>query len=256
MLLDGKRAIVTGGASGIAAAVVERFVREGATVVSFDINDDAGEQVSERATKAGPGRALYKHVDLRDRAEIFAAVDWAAGQMGGVDNFTMCAGIVLVKQPEEFTEADLRSEFDIHAYSTIFCNQAVFPHLKDGGGTIINTASYAAAEGWPGTAAYGAAKGAVVGWSRTCARDWAKHGIRVNAINPLAYTPIVEEQFKASMSPAQIAEFQAWMMAHLPMGRYGTVEECAGAYVYLASELSAFSTGQLLAVDGGLTVTR
>jgi NAD(P)-dependent dehydrogenase (short-subunit alcohol dehydrogenase family) len=176
--------------------------------------------------------------------------------MGGLDNFTMCAGIVLVKQPEDFTEADLRSEFDIHAYGTIYCNQAAFPHLKANGGTIINTASYAAAEGWPGTAAYGAAKAAVVGWSRTCARDWAKHNIRVNSINPLAYTPIVEEQFKKEMSEEQLAEFGAWMMAHLPMQRYGTVDECAGAYVFLASDLSAFCTAQLLAVDGGLTVTR
>jgi NAD(P)-dependent dehydrogenase (short-subunit alcohol dehydrogenase family) len=75
-------------------------------------------------------------------------------------------------------------------------------------------------------------------------------------INPLAYTPIVDKQFKASMSEEQVAEFHAWTMAHLPMQRYGTVDECAGSYVYLASDLSTLCTGQLVGVDGGMTVTR
>lgn len=254
MLLEGKRAIIAGSASGIGAAALERFVREGASVVSFDI-DPAGEKVAEQASLEGPGRAVFKQVDLRDRDETFAAVDWAVKELGGLDNFTMCAGIVITKAPEAFTDEDLRDEFAIHAFGTIQANQAVFPHLKDAGGTITNTASYAAVEGWPGTAAYGAAKGAVVGWSRTCARDWAQYNIRVNMVNPLAFTPIME-QFGAGYTEEQMAEVENWMMQHVAMKRFGTVEECAGAYTFLASDLSAFSTGQLIGVDGGLTVTR
>ncbi|OBI15768.1 hypothetical protein A5712_27865 [Mycobacterium sp. E2327] len=254
MLLEGKRAIVTGSASGIAAAVLERFVREGADVVSFDI-DEAGEQVAELASKEGPGSAIFKRVDLRNREETFAAVDWAVGQLGGLDNFTMCAGIVITKEPEDFTDEDIRDEFAIHAFGTIQANQAVFPHLKKTQGSITNTASYAAVEGWPGCAAYGAAKGAVAGWSRTCARDWAKHNIRVNMVNPLAFTPIME-QFSQGYTEAEMAEVENWMMQHVAMKRFGTVEECAGAYTFLASDLAAFCTGQLIGVDGGLTVTR
>lgn len=254
MLLEGKRAIVTGAASGIAAAVLERFVQEGASVVSFDI-DAAGEQVAEVADKAGPGRALFKQVDLRSREDTFAAVDWAVSELGGLDNFTMCAGIVITKNPEDFTDQDIRDEFAIHAFGTIQANQAVFPHLKESGGSITNTASYAAAEGWPGTAAYGAAKGAVAGWSRTCARDWAKHNVRVNMVNPLAFTPIME-QFGEGFTEAEMAEVENWMMQHVAMKRFGTVEEVAGPYAFLASDLAAFVTGQLIGADGGLTVTR
>lgn len=257
MLLQDRRTIVVGGASGIGAATARAFAHEGARVAILDIAEVAG---SDAAAAIGD-RATFVPCDVMERASVFKAFAKATAWLGGLDVLAHLAGINQRVPAEAITDEDWSRMMDNHARGTMLTNQAAFAYLKDHGGRIINTGSGAAIQGQPalgvkdavGDAHYAAAKGAVMAWTRGIAREWARYGITANSLVPASRTPMYERG-RSLMSPAALATHDAFMEVALPLGgRLGDPDrDLAPAVVFLASDLSRFVTGQVLAVNGGL----
>jgi NAD(P)-dependent dehydrogenase (short-subunit alcohol dehydrogenase family) len=249
MLLQGKRAIVTGGASGIGAATVRAFVREGARVVALDVDEAGGTRV---CAEAGGG-ATFAHCDVADRDQVFAAVDRAAGQLGGLDVMANVAGVERRTPAEEIADAEWELIFSVNAKGTLYTNQAAFPHLRERGGRIINFGSGAGIRGQAGSAHYSASKGAVMAWTRTVAQEWAKYRITVNSVVPAIWTPMYDA-WRARMSDQERMIHDMAMQHVVPLGgRLGDPDgDMAPVMVFLASDASHFMTGQCFAVDGGM----
>ena len=188
MLLRDRRIIVTGGASGIAAATVRAYAREGAHVASLDVNDEGGRRV---AAEAGPA-VTYYHCDVARRAEVDEVFTRAAAAMGGLDVLVNVAGVERGTPGENIPDAEWDLVFDVNVKGTLYTNQAAFRHLREHGGRIINFGSGAGIRGQRGSAHYSAAKGAVMAWTRTVAQEWARYGITVNSIVPAIWTPMYE----------------------------------------------------------------
>jgi NAD(P)-dependent dehydrogenase (short-subunit alcohol dehydrogenase family) len=249
--LAGKRAIVTGAASGIGAAIAERFALEGAAVVLADLHERGARATAERIAAAG-GRASAVMADVAT-AEGAAAVYAAALEgLAGVDVLVNNAGIGAEGTLAE-TDAETWSRvMRVNVDSMFHCCRAVVPGmLAQGGGAVVNMASVAGLVGLPRRLAYGASKAAVIGFTKALAVDHARDGLRVNCICPgTVDTPWVQRFADVAPDPAA---FRAAMEARQPVGRLGTAAEIAGAAVYLASDEAAFVTGAALTIDGGLT---
>jgi 3-oxoacyl-[acyl-carrier protein] reductase len=254
MKLEGKRAIVTGGASGVGAAAVRAYVREGASVVSFDIDDELGRTVVEEATKAGPGGGCYRHCDIGVRDDVEVACREAVRDLGGLDILVNLAGTAHQCPAEEISEAQCRELFQVHYYGTMFTNQAAFRAMRAGsGGSIVNCTSVAGVRGFKRMADYGAAKAAVLGWTRSVAMEWGHDGVRVNALCPNARTPMSA----AWEAEASAEDRDAWQREVERSIHYGRREgdpdaDVAPVIVFLGSDDSHFITGQIIAVNGGL----
>ena len=236
--LEGKVAIVTGGASGIGLATARLFMQEGARVC-----------VADRAPAGLPG-ALLRMGDVAEpgRAEADAAAVLA--QWGRIDVLVTAAGFssggtALTIRPEDF-EAVMR----VHVWGTWLWARAVLPAMQaQGGGSIVTISSQLARAGGRNNVAYIAAKGAILSLTKTMALDHVGDGVRVNAILPGAIdTPLLRRSFGRAADPAVP---QAASLARHPMGRFGRAEEVAEAALYLASDASSFTTGTELVVDGG-----
>jgi len=249
MLLADRRIIVTGGASGIAAAAVRAFAREGAHVASLDVNDEGGRRV---AAEAGE-RVTYYHCDVSRRAEVFDVFTRAVDALGGLDVLASVAGIERGTPAEDIDDAEWDLVFGVNVKGTLYTNQAAFPHLKARGGRIINFGSGAAIRGQRGSAHYSAAKGAVMAWTRTVAQEWARYGITVNAIVPAIWTPMYDAH-RARMSDQERAIHDMAMQHVIPLGgRLGDPDEdLAPVLVFLSGDGARFITGQAIAVDGGM----
>lgn len=256
MRLEGKRIIVTGGASGIAAATVAAYVKEGAIVASLDINDELGRVVTDAAAMLGPGSATYHHCDVTHQREVNRVFAAAVERMGGLDVLASIAGNESMKPAEDLTDADLDPIFAVHVKGTVFTNAAAFQAMRETGGSIINYASGAGVTGYSGCAAYSAAKGAILAYTRTAALEWGQHRISVNAVCPAAWTAMTRQHFDAM--PADVrAEYEALLASRIPLGGTPTaVEDVAAVNVFLASDDSRFMTGQTIGVDGGWTMPR
>ena len=202
MLLAGKRIIVTGGGSGIGAATVRAYAREGARVVSLDVDDAAGEVVAK-----GAG-IPFRHCDVSDRAEVNAVFAAAVDELGGLDVLAHVAGIERSVPSEDISDAEWDVVLGVNAKGTMLTNQAAFRAMRAAGGAIINFGSAAGILGQPGSAHYSAAKGAVLAWTRTVARDWGRYGIRVNAVAPVMWTPM-QEAWYSQTSPELQKSFDA-----------------------------------------------
>jgi NAD(P)-dependent dehydrogenase (short-subunit alcohol dehydrogenase family) len=252
VLLEGKRIILTGGASGIAAATLRAYAREGAKVVSLDINDEGGEAVAKTAAELGPGPITYRHCDVSKRDEVREAFAAAVAELGGLDVLAHLAAITDVKPAAELTEQDMQRIVDVNVKGTMFVDQAAFAALCEHGGAIINIASLAGVEGAPGLASYAATKGAVLAWTRSLAREWGAHNIRVNAVCPLIWTPMFD-QHRATITPDEVIAWDQMTAQKIPLGgRYGDADrDMAPVMVFLASDMSRFITAQTLPVDGG-----
>lgn len=272
MNLDNKRVIVTGCASGIGASALKALVAAGARVVGMDVADAAGQAVvdtlpendandandaSTRATGAsGAGKAQYRHCDVSRRDQVQQAFDAAVQWLGGLDALVNVAGIERKSAAEDILQADWDLMFDVNARGTLNTNQAAFGHLREHGGRIVNFASAAGVMGVPGLAHYSAAKAAVLGWTRTAAKEWGRHNITVNAVAPGMWTPMYEH-FRSRLDTAQLQAHDAMMAGQIPLGgRLGDPDrDMAPVLVFLVGDGARFITGQTLAVDGGLMIS-
>ncbi len=243
-------AVITGGCSGIGLATAQRFVAEGAKVVIGDVNDEAGAKVV--ADLGGAGAATYVHVDVTDKDQVDALFQAAKDTYGSVDIAFNNAGI---SPPEDdsILETDLdawRRVQEVNLTSVYLCCKAALPHmLEQGRGSIINTASFVAVMGAATSQiSYSASKGGVLSMTRELGVQFARQGVRVNALCPgPVNTPLLQQLF------AKDPERAARRLVHVPMGRFGEPEEMASAVLFLASDDSSFMTANTFLVDGGIS---
>lgn len=252
MQLAGKRAIVTGGASGIGAATVRAYVREGAAVVSLDIDDAGGVAVIEAASAGASIEPSYRHCDISNRADVFAVIAESVRHLGGLDTLVCAAAIESHTEPEDITEDELDRYFSINIKGTIFPNQAAFPALRDSAGCILNFSSSAGITGGASFAHYSASKGAVLAWTRAIAQAWMKYGLRANAVVPAIWTPMYDKRRARFGSDAERAEHDERRSHTMLGGRLGDPDiHLAPVMSFLASDGAAFITGQTIPVNGG-----
>jgi NAD(P)-dependent dehydrogenase (short-subunit alcohol dehydrogenase family) len=258
MQLEGRRIVVVGGARGIGEAAVRAFVREGAAVASLDVMDDAGTRVATEATADGPGRAIYVHCDISDRAGVVEAFAQAAAELGGIGALVNAAAVERRSPAEEISDEDWDLTMNVNLRGTFITNQVVFPYLRaNGGGRILNSASGAALYPYMGGAHYSASKGAVISWTRTIAHEWGKYEITANAVNPTIWTPMYQES-RDRYSPEQLVAHEAKMAEKIPLGgKSGDPDlDMAPVLVFLVGDGARFITGQIISVDGGMVPLR
>lgn len=246
---SGKVAIVTGAAAGIGRATAEAFATAGARVVVADINQTEGEQVASGIRAAG-GDAMFIPCDVRDDAQVQALVAETVERFGQLDMAFNNAGIEIEQSKlADGDDATFDRIMDINVKGVWRCMKHEIPAmLANGGGAIVNTASVAGLGAAPKMSIYSASKHAVIGLTRSAAVEYAKKGIRVNAVCPAV---IDTDMFRrAAEADPRKAEYAAAMH---PVGRLGQASEIAAAVLYLCSEGAAFTTGVALPVDGGST---
>jgi NAD(P)-dependent dehydrogenase (short-subunit alcohol dehydrogenase family) len=244
--LDGKVAVVTGGCSGIGLATVLRFAEEGAQVVIGDLDDARGKEVVERVG------GLFVHCDVTDKDQVDALFKAAKDTYGSVDIAFNNAGI---SPPEDdsILDTDLdawRKVQEVNLTSVYLCCKAALPYmLEQRSGSIINTASFVAVMGAATSQiSYSASKGGVLSMSRELGVQFARDGVRVNALCPgPVNTPLLQELFATDEERAQRR------LVHVPMGRFAEPEEIANAVLFLASAESSFITASTFLVDGGIS---
>ena len=247
--MDGKVALISGGARGMGASEARLFAREGAAVVIGDILDEEGEATAASIAADG-GRCRYVHLDVTQEADWQAAVDAAVSHFGTLDVLVNNAGIgsssfQIHEEPVELWDRTI----DVNLKGVFLGTRAAVPAmLEAGGGSIINISSQLGIVGVPyNGSAYQTSKGGVRIFTKAAALQYANRGIRVNSVHP---GPIVTEMTRAGRDDPERLSI---MLARIPMGRYGEAEEVANAVLYLASDESSFVTGSEVVVDGGWT---
>ncbi|MEW6476840.1 MAG: SDR family oxidoreductase [Actinomycetota bacterium] len=255
--LDGRVALITGGASGIGAAAARLFAAEGAAVAVLDRDGDgAARLVTSLGERDGGRAALALAADVTDRAAVDEATARAVATFGRLDVLYNNAGVPAGFGPVgDLSLADWNLSLAVNVTGTLFCTQAALPHLRAaGGGSIVNQSSVAALVGIPGLAAYSAAKGAVVALTRALAAELAPEGIRVNAICAgTVETPMIRPLL-AARGQGDVELGAKLTAERYPLGRIGTADEIARAALFLASGESSFVTGTVITADGGMTV--
>ncbi len=239
--LDGKVALISGGARGQGAAEAQLFTREGAKVVFGDIRDEEGKQV-ESEIRASGGDATYIHLDVTQDTDWVAAVGIAVNQYGKLDILVNNAAIVIWKRLEDTSEAEWDQIMAINAKGVFLGTKHAIPAMRQsGGGSIVNISSTAGLRGSPGLAAYIATKGAVRLFTKATAIEHVQDNIRCNSVHPGGVdTPMVQD---APDIPGR--------RDRTPMNRRADPSEIAYGVLYLASDESSFMTGSELVIDGG-----
>lgn len=247
--LQGKVAIVTGGASGIGRATALLFARKGARVVVADMSDAAGQAVVDEIRGAN-GDAFFQRVDVRQAEECAALVEMTLGHYGQLDIAFNNAGIsgstaLIENQPFEHW----RNVLDVNLTGVFNCMVHELRAMKTRGGSIINTASIMGLKGTAGASAYSASKHGVIGLTRSAALEYGKYGVRINALCPgFVETPMVvgdHSQFDPQVMAA--------MQKSIPQRRLGDPSEQAEMVLWLASDKSSYANGGHFVVDGGYT---
>ena len=250
--LKNKVAVVTGAAGGIGSPICKRFLEEGVNIVAIDLNADALKQLAA-GLGAGEDRLLCVTADIADYARVKEAVDRGVAKFGKLDILVNNAGWD-VASPFLKTEPDLWEKIiDINLRGPLNLHKAVLPHLvAAGGGKVVNVASDAGRVGSSGEAVYAACKGGLVSFSKTIAREHARHGITVNVVCPGPTDTALFADFKEGAANPEklVAAFQR----SIPLGRIGQPDDLPGAIAFFASDDAAFITGQVLSVSGGLTM--
>ncbi len=255
--LSGKTCLVTGAASGLGRAFAEGFASYGAEVICADRDEPGAAETVLMIGEAG-GTARPIHVDVADHASVARMVKASGGR---IDVLVNNAGIATpARRAHEIPLEDWHRLIGINLTGVFLCTRAVLPvMMAEGGGSIVNIASILGLAGhYPGfamvTASYAAAKAGVIGFTRQVAVEYAKDGIRCNAIAPGWHGGTrLGNATKAGMSNETMAKFEDCIVADTPMGRRGTPDELQGLAIYLASGASSYVTGQVFTQDGGWT---
>lgn len=233
--LAGKRALVTGGASGIGASIRDRFREEGAAVWVGDLKDGADGVM-----------------DVRSQESVAAAVRAAVEQLGGLDVVVCNAGRPVLGAVDELTDAEWADGMAVNLTGVFLTARAAWPHLKESKGCVLSTASAFGVWATGGQTGYCVAKAGVVMLTKCMAFDGARHGIRANCVCPgMVATPMLESIFEEQPDPAAA---RAKAESFHPLRRLGAAEDIANAFVYLAGDEARWVTGAVFAIDGGMTV--
>lgn len=240
--------MITGAASGIGRASAERFAAEGARVVVADLDADGAKKAAATIAENG-GEATHVRCDVTRAEDTRTMVEAAVERYGGLDVLFNNAGFASSPRPvEETTEEDLDRALAVNVKGVFLCSRAAIPALRDGGGSIIVTASIMGVRTRPGFTAYAASKAAAIQLSRTLALELAEDGIRVNCLAPVATDTPMLDTFVGDRDPD---EGRAAFISTIPLGRLAQPADVASAALYLASDESAYITGVVLPVDGG-----
>ncbi len=244
MRLQDKVAIITGGANGIGKAACERFLSQGAKVVIADFDEESGKALEKDYRDKGKD-VLFIQVDVANQESVKAMVEEALASYGKIDILINNAGITRDAMLVKMTEQDFDRVLDVNLKGVFNCTQAIVPHMVEKGyGKIINTSSVSGVYGNVGQTNYAATKAAVVGMTKTWAKELGRKGINVNAVAPgFTKTAMVEKM------PEKVIQH---MESIISLQRLGEVEDIANAYLFLASDESSYITGHVLHVDGGI----
>lgn len=248
MRLEGKVAIISGGARGMGATEARMFASEGAKVVFGDVLDDLGKQVEAEINESG-GEAVYVPLDVTDESSWQSAVDTAVSRFGKLDILVNNAGIVNNQSRDDATTEEWDRVMDVNAKGVFLGTKTAIPAMRESGsGSIINISSISGMIGQHGIhPGYNASKGAVRLLTKSTAIQYAAEGIRVNSVHP---GPIATPMTEASRADPE--RYQRSVNS-TPMGRYGQPEDIAYGVLFLASDESSYMTGSELVIDGGYT---
>ncbi len=245
MRLEGKTAIVTGGASGFGAGIVAKFIAEGARVMIADINGEAAEVM---ASQQGPNALAYR-VDIADGASVGTMANAALTTFGHVDILVNNAGVTHLPTPlEDVSEDEFDRVFNVNMKSVYLTARALVPHMKEqGSGAILNVASTAGLSPRPNLNWYNASKGWMITATKTMAVELAPSGIRANAICPVAGETPLLKSFLGEDTPEMRAKF----LSTIPIGRFSTPQDMGNTACFLCSDEASMITGVAMEVDGG-----
>jgi NAD(P)-dependent dehydrogenase (short-subunit alcohol dehydrogenase family) len=249
--LAGRAGVVTGAAAGLGRAVLLEACAEGASVVAFDVDAEAGEETVAEARGAG-GTAVFQAGDVTREADVEAAIKRSVDEFGACDLLDNNAGVAVELPMHETTEEQMDRVLAVNLKGAFFgCKYAVEAMRQRGGGAIVNTGSIVSLVGDPILPVYGTSKAGLLGLTRSIAVDYAEDGIRCNAVCPGdMLTPMLQRTFDSAPDPgAKRAEMESFY----PVKRIADPSEAAKAVVFLLSDDASFITGASLAVDGGLT---
>jgi NAD(P)-dependent dehydrogenase (short-subunit alcohol dehydrogenase family) len=240
-LLDGRRAVVTGGGSGIGRGTCRRFAQEGARVAVLDLEGDAAAAVASEID------GVSFAVDVRDAEAVKTAVDAAATALGGLDIVFNNAGTGSMARLHEYDPDEFRRVVDVNLLGVWHGMRAAVPHLLEaGGGSIVNTASISGVRPSPGEAPYAAAKAAIAALTQSAALEYGSRGIRVNAVAPGAVRSAMTTPLLG------LGDWEQRWTDRTPLGRVGEPEDIADVVLFLCSDLARYITGQVVVVDGGM----
>jgi NAD(P)-dependent dehydrogenase (short-subunit alcohol dehydrogenase family) len=248
--LDGKRALVTGGASGIGKAIAQLFVENGAQTVISDVDADKLAIAEKELAEHGTVHAVAG--DVRSMADAGRMVQGVVDEFGGLDTVVCNAGITSVMPIEQLEEAEWDAVLTTNVKGMFTVIKQAVPHLKEaGGGTIVTLGSEMGIVAVPESPAYNASKGAVIMFTKSIALDLIRYNIRVNALCPgITRTPLLQAEVDNSLDPAKTAAEQAqWA----PILRVADPREIAEGALFLSSDDSSFAVGSCLVLDGGFT---
>jgi NAD(P)-dependent dehydrogenase (short-subunit alcohol dehydrogenase family) len=247
MILNRKIAIVTGGGSGIGRASARKLAAQGVRVCVADVNVEGGEETVSQIQSEG-GQAFFIPCDVTQSAQVAEMVDATVSTYGGLHIALNNAGVGgMMTNADRLDEDTWDFVLDVNLKGVWLCMKHQIPHmLNSGHGSIINVASLAGLVGFRGNAAYSASKHGVIGLTKSVALEYARKGLRVNAICPgFTETPMVSDMV------SELPVMGEYVQNSAPMRRLGHVDEIADAVVYLAGDTASFVTGQAIALDGG-----
>lgn len=245
MKLNGKTAIVTGGASGFGAGIARKFIAEGARVMIVDINGDAAKEMAQELGDA----ALSFEANMAKAADVEALAKAAIAEFGALDILVNNAGIThLPMAMEEVSEEEFDRVLAVNAKSVFLTAKYIVPHMKEKGqGAILNVASTAGVSPRPRLSWYNASKGWMITATKAMAVELAPLGVRVNAINPVAGETPLLKSFMGEDTP----EVRAKFLSTIPLGRFSTPDDMGAAAAFLCSDEASMITGVAMEVDGG-----